>query len=59
MMLMEGSYAARIAEAVRRHLEARLQWVSFDAIVVFRQPSVPLGKDQARQHDPSPSGWPG
>lgn len=33
-MLMEGSYEARIAGVLRRHLEARFQWVSFDAIMV-------------------------
>ena len=31
---MEGSYEARIAGVLRRHLEARFQWVSFDAIMV-------------------------
>ena len=33
-MLMEGSYEARIAGVLRRHLEARFRWVSFDAIMV-------------------------
>ena len=33
-MLTEGSYEARIAGVLRRHLEARFQWVSFDAIMV-------------------------
>lgn len=33
-MLTEGSYEARIVGVLRRHLEARFQWVSFDAIMV-------------------------
>ena len=33
-MLTEGSYKARIAGVLRRHPEARFQWVSFDAIMV-------------------------
>ena len=33
-MLMEGSYEARIAGVIRRHLEKRFQWISFDAIMV-------------------------
>ena len=32
-MLSEGSYEARITGVIRRHLEARFQWVSFDAIM--------------------------
>ena len=33
-MLGEGSYEARIAGVIRRHLEARFRWISFDAIMV-------------------------
>ena len=33
IMLEEGSYEARIAGVIRRHLEKRFQWVSFDAIM--------------------------
>ena len=33
-MLTEGSYEARIAGVIRRHLEARFQWISFDAMMV-------------------------
>ena len=33
-MLTEGSYEARIAGVIRRHLEARFRWISFDAIMV-------------------------
>lgn len=33
-MLTEGSYEARIAGVIRRHLEARFRWVSFDAVMV-------------------------
>ena len=33
-MLTQGSYEARIAGVLRRHLEARFQWVAFDAIMV-------------------------
>ena len=32
-MFSESSYEARIAGVIRRHLEARFQWVSFDAIM--------------------------
>ena len=33
-MLTEGSYEARIAGVVRRHLEKRFRWISFDAVMV-------------------------
>ena len=33
-MLTEGSYEARIAGVIRRHLEARFRWISFDAVMV-------------------------
>ena len=33
-MLTEGSYEAQIAGVIRRHLENRFQWISFDAIMV-------------------------
>ena len=33
-MLEEGSYEAHIAGVIRRHLEKRFQWISFDAIMV-------------------------
>ena len=34
IMLTDGSYVARIAGIVPRHLEKRFEWVSFDAIMV-------------------------
>ena len=33
-MLTEGSYEARIARVIRRHLEKRFRWISFDAVMV-------------------------
>ena len=39
-MLTEGSYEARIAGVVRRHLEARFgDWMAFDAVMVVRRSS--------------------
>ena len=46
-MLTEGSYEARIAGVLRRHLEARFQWVSFDAIMVVLRTNL---RDQASIH---------
>ena len=43
-MLTGGSYEARIAGVIRRRLEKRIEWVSFDAIIVVLR-TDPCGHD--------------